>query len=50
MTNDKGEKKMALVKDDLTTAMIDAVKGCPDGGANAMKYYVCDEELIMEYE
>lgn len=28
---------MALVKDDLTTAMIDAVKGCPDGGADAMK-------------
>ena len=28
---------MALVKDDLTTAMIDAVKGCPDGSADAMK-------------
>ena len=28
---------MALVKDDLTTAMIDAVKGCPNGGADAMK-------------
>lgn len=28
---------MALVKDDLTSAMIDAVKGCPDGGADAMK-------------
>ena len=28
---------MALVKDNLTTAMIDAVKGCPDGGTDAMK-------------
>lgn len=28
---------MALVKDDLTTAMIDATKSCPDGGADAMK-------------
>lgn len=27
---------MALVKDDLTTAMIDAVKTCPDGGEAAM--------------
>ena len=28
---------MALVKDDLTTAMINATKSCPDGGADAMK-------------
>ena len=28
---------MALVKDDLTTAMIDATKSCPDGGVDAMK-------------
>ena len=28
---------MALVKDDLTTAMINATKSCPDGGVDAMK-------------
>lgn len=28
---------MALVKDDLTTAMINATKSCPNGGADAMK-------------
>lgn len=28
---------MALVKDDLTTAMIDATTSCPDGGEDAMK-------------
>ena len=28
---------MALVKDDLTTTMINATKSCPDGGADAMK-------------
>lgn len=40
---------MALSKDDLTTAMIDAVKEYPDGGADAMKAlgkatenYICD--------